>query len=253
MIKAVIFDLDGTIYVGNTIIPGAAAKVGELRKRGVKVLFFTNAGTRSRKGFSMKLSAMGIGAEPGQIYCGSYLLAMYVSEKHRGKKMFIVGERGLLEECEEMGVPLTEGKADIVAVGLDRAFNYEKLAKALENLEGGAILLATNGDATYPSESGPMPGAGSIVAAIEFASGKKATVVGKPNKYSMLLIEKELGLKAREILMVGDRLDTDISYAKACGLRSALVLTGNSKRSDIKDVKPDYVFESVAELVLPED
>jgi 5'-nucleotidase len=174
-----------------------------------------------------------------------------VKEKHKGKKMFIVGERGLLEECEEMGVPLTEGKAGIVAVGLDRSFDYEKLAKALEELEGGAVLLATNGDATYPTEKGPMPGAGAIVAAIEFASGKKAEIIGKPNKYSMLLIEKELGLKPDEILMVGDRLDTDIKYAKACGIKSALVLTGNSKRSDIKETKPDYVLESVADLSLP--
>ncbi len=250
MIRGVIFDLDGTIYVGNTLVPGAAEKVEELRRKGVKVVFFTNAGTRSRKGFSMKLSELGIKAGPDEIYCGSYLLARYVSEKHKGKSMFIVGERGLLEECEGMGVPLSEGKADIVAVGLDRSFNYDKLAKALEKLVGGAILLATNGDATYPSERGPMPGAGSLVAAVEAASGKKAVIIGKPNKYSMLLIEKELGLKPDEILMVGDRLDTDISYAKACGIKSALVLTGNSKRGDIKEMKPDLVIESVAELRL---
>lgn len=248
MIKGVIFDLDGTIYVGNTLIPGAKAKIEELRRKGLKVVFFTNAGTRSRKGFSKKLSELGIPAAPSDIYCGAYLLARYVSERHRGKSVYIVGERGILEECEELGVPLTEGGAGIVAVGLDRAFSYDKLAKALTELGGGAILLATNGDATYPTEKGPMPGAGSLVAAVEFASGKKAEIIGKPNRYSMLLIEKELGLKPSEILMVGDRLDTDISYAKACGLNSALVLTGNSKRKDIKDVKPDYVLESVADL-----
>ena len=248
MIKGVIFDLDGTIYVGNALVKGAAEKVEELRRKGLKVAFFTNAGTRSRKGFSMKLGELGISAAPAQIYCGSYLLARYVSESHKGKTMYVVGERGLLEECEELGVPLTEGKAGIVAVGLDRAFNYEKLAKALKELEGGAVLLATNGDATYPTEKGPMPGAGAIVAAIQFASGRKAEIIGKPNPYSMLLIEKELGLKPEEILMVGDRLDTDITYAKACGLKSALVLTGNSKKKDIKDMKPDFVLESVAEL-----
>ncbi len=248
MIKGVIFDLDGTIYVGNTLIPGAKAKIEELRKKGLKVVFFTNAGTRSRKGFSMKLGELGVEAPPEHIYCGSYLLARYVSERHKGKNVFIVGERGLLEECEELGVPLTEGNAGIVAIGLDRAFSYDKLAKALAEIGGGAILLATNGDATFPTERGPMPGAGSLVAAVEFASGKKAEIIGKPNKYSMLLIEKELGLKPSEILMVGDRLDTDISYAKACGLKSALVLTGNSKRKDIKEMKPDLVFESVADL-----
>src|SRR5512135_2911558 len=173
MIKAVILDLDGTIYVGNTLVPGASEKVSELRGKGIKVRFFTNAGTRSRKGFSMKLSELGIKAAPEEIYCGSYLLARFVSEKHRGKSVYIIGERGLLEECEDLGVHLTEGRAGIVAIGLDRSFSYEKLAKALVELEGGAVLLATNGDATYPTEKGAMPGAGAIVAAVEFASGKK--------------------------------------------------------------------------------
>src|SRR5512143_1176534 len=134
MIKAVIFDLDGTIYVGNTLIPGANEKIEELRGKGVKVVFFTNAGTRSRKGFSMKLAELGVEAAPAQIYCGSYLLARFASERHQGKSVYVVGERGLLEECEELGVPLTEGKAGIVAVGLDRSFSYGKLAKALEEL-----------------------------------------------------------------------------------------------------------------------
>jgi 4-nitrophenyl phosphatase len=253
MIKAVIFDLDGTVYLGNTLVPGAVEKVEELRKKGITVIFFTNAGTRSRKGVAMKLEGMGMRTEPGRIYCGAYLLARYIEEKHKGMKAFVIGERGILEECEELGVPLTESGADIVAVGLDRAFDYRKLAKALAELGGGAILLASNKDATYPTESGPMPGAGSLVAAVEFASGKPAEVVGKPNKYSLKLIEKEHSLKPGEIIIVGDRLDTDIKYAKECGIRSALVLTGASKKSDIKDIKPDFIFPSVAEFELPKE
>ena len=109
-------------------------------------------------------------------------------------------------------------------------------------------LNAALGPLDYRVPDGIAVGPGSIVAAVECASGKKAEIIGKPNKYSMLLIEKELGLKPSEIMMVGDRLDTDISYAKACKIRSALVLTGNAKKSDIKDIKPDFVFDSVADL-----
>ncbi len=253
MIKAVIFDLDGTIYVGNRIIEGAVAKVEELRGKGIKVLFFTNAGTRSRKGVALKLEGMGMRTEPGAVYCGAYLLARYVDEKHKGKSMFVIGERGILEECEELGITLKEKDADIVAVGLDRSFDYQKLARALDELGRGAILLASNKDATFPTEGGPKPGAGALVAAVEYASGKKAEVVGKPNKYSMKLIEKEHSLKPSEILIVGDRLDTDIKYAKECGIRSVLVLSGASRREDIREIKPDSVLGSVAELELPEE
>lgn len=251
MIKAVVFDLDGTLYVGNTPVPGAAKKIEELRKKGIVVLFLTNAGTRSRKSIVTKLAGLGFSAKEDEIYCGSYLLARYVTEHYPGRKVFIVGERGMLEECEWLGVPLTESGSDIVAVCLDRAFNYEKLSKALTEILNGAIIIASNNDATYPTENGQMPGAGSLVAAIERASGKKAHVVGKPGTYTMGLIEREHHLKKDEILVVGDRLDTDIKFAKDSGVKSALVLTGIAKRNDIKEIRPDYVFESVAELTLP--
>ena len=156
---------------------------------------------------------------------------------------------------EGLGIAFSTGieealkqKADIVVVGLDRTLTYEKLAKALGCLNNGAILIGANSDPTYPTETGLKPGAGSIIAAIECASGKKAHIVGKPNIYALEIIEKEHGLKANEILVVGDRLGTDIKFANDCGAKSALVLSGVSKKEDIKEIKPNYILDSVLDI-----
>ena len=135
-----------------------------------------------------------------------------------------------------------------MAVGLDRTLTYEKLGKAHVLLRKGAHFIATNKDHVYPVESGTMPGAGSIVAALEFSSERTPYVVGKPNPLSSGLMAKEHGLDLSRTLMVGDRLDTDIAFARNSGMRSALALTGNSKESEIGDIRPDLVLESVASL-----
>ncbi|MFN7991317.1 MAG: HAD-IIA family hydrolase [Candidatus Micrarchaeia archaeon] len=247
MIKAVIFDLDGTLYVGKTPVPGAADKLKELQANGVKTLFLTNAATRSRVNVALKLTKMGFAATKRDVYCGSYALARYISQNHRGKSVYFVGENGIEDEFREAGIKVSD-EADIVAVGLDRAFTYDKLCRAHMNISKGALFLASNNDHTYPTENGHLPGAGAIVAAIEFASGKRPHIVGKPNPFLLELMLKEHGLKKEEMLMVGDRLDTDITFAKNCGIRSALVLSGTAKRGDIKQLKPDFVYETVVEL-----
>jgi HAD superfamily hydrolase (TIGR01450 family) len=342
MIKAVIFDLDGTLYRGKTPVPGAAETLAALRAKGVKTLFLTNAATMCRAEVAAKLNGMGLKATKGEVYCGAYLLAHYIAQNHKGRKVYVVGEKGIFDELKEAGIATTDeadvavggigsagvaesrdvaagrianagvvgsagvavaetanargagsegvmvagnrsvavagddetaaggrsvartenagvegagdafsDKAGVVAVGLDRKFTYDKLAKACHALKKGAVFLASNTDATYPVEGNELPGAGGMVAAIEAVSRKRPHVVGKPNPYVMELIEKEHRLKKSEILVVGDRLETDITFAKNCGVKSALVLSGASKRSDIREngVRPDYVFESVAELV----
>lgn len=253
MIKAVVFDLDGTLYVGKTPLPGATEKLAQLRREGVKVLFLTNAATKSRADIALKLQKMGFEARKEEVYGGAYLLTKYITQNHKGKTVFVVGEKGIFEEFAEAGIPVTGGLADIVAVGLDRFFTYDKLVKAHEAIRMGAIFLASNNDHTFPTETGPLPGAGAIVAAIEFASRKKAYIVGKPNPFVFALMKMEHRIRPEETLMVGDRLDTDIMFAKNCGINSALVLSGTTKRSDVekrKELTPDLVFESVAELTI---
>jgi 4-nitrophenyl phosphatase len=247
--RAAVFDLDGTIFIGKTAIPGAREALALLREQGVATLFLTNAGTRSRAGVAEKLSSLGFAARPEEVYCGSYILAKHISAKYPGKKVFIVGEPGLAEELRLNGVPVSESAdAGIVAVCLDRTLTYEKLAKAHVLLRKGALFLATNKDHVFPIEDGTMPGAGAIVAALEFSSERTPYIVGKPNTLAFELMRAEHGILAAETVMVGDRLDTDVAFARNCGMKSALVLTGNSKREDIGDLKPDYVLNTVAEL-----
>jgi 4-nitrophenyl phosphatase len=257
MIKAVIFDLDGTLYRGKTPVPGAAETLDALRGRGVKALFLTNAATMGRAEVAAKLGGMGLHARKEDVYCGAYLLARYIAQNHKGKNVYVVGEKGIFDELKEAGVPVAgdddvaAGKAGVVAVGLDRRFTYDKLAKACLALKKGAVFLASNTDATFPVEGGELPGAGGMVAAIEAVSRKRPHVTGKPNPYVMELIEKEHGLRKQEIMVVGDRLETDIAFARNCGVKSALVLSGASKKEDIREngMRPDYVFGSVTELV----
>jgi 4-nitrophenyl phosphatase len=250
--KAVVFDLDGTLYLGKTAIPGAKEAVVRLRRSGKKIFFLTNAATRSRAGIAAKLEKMGFAAREEEVIGGAYLLARYISTNYKGKKVYVIGERGISEEFAAAGIPIAE-EADIVAVGLDRDFSYDKLAKAYLNLKKGAIFLASNLDHVFPTEAGDLPGAGSIVEAIVFAADRRPYVVGKPNTLAFEIIKKEHRLKEEEVLLVGDRLDTDLAFAKACGIRSCLVLTGNAKKEDLEGAafKPEMVLPSVSELNLP--
>ncbi len=253
MAKTFIFDLDGTLYLGHTPIPGAADKLEELRSLGYTVLFLTNAATRTREGVVEKLVRMGIEARKDEVYPGSYLLAQYISRNAPKAKVFVIGEHGLKEELTMAGHLCVENSADIVAVGLDRKFDYEKLAIALTQIHSGAKLIASNRDHIYPTEHGPMPGCGSIVAAVETASEKKAFSVGKPNTFAFELMVREHRFKKEDAIVVGDRVDTDIMFAKACGARSILVETGYGQAVQIKgsDMKADLILPSVT--MLPSD
>jgi HAD superfamily hydrolase (TIGR01450 family) len=195
-----------------------------------------------------KLSEMGLEVEEKEIYCGSYMLSQYIKKNYPKKSVYVVGEVGLLEEFEREGIECVEEGAEVVVAGLDRHFTYDKLQKAHTQIRNGAAFVASNKDHIYPTESGPKPGCGSIVSAIEYSSEKKAYTLGKPSRYAFDLISDDYQINRKETYMVGDRLDTDIMFAKNCGIKSILVLTGNAKKEDIKDVKPDFVFESIRNI-----
>ncbi|MBI5223187.1 HAD-IIA family hydrolase [Candidatus Micrarchaeota archaeon] len=250
MTKAVIFDLDGTLYRGNRAIDGAIGLLSYLEDAGIKTLVLTNAATKSRKGIASKLMDMGFAIKSSQTYPGSYLLAKYISQNYRGKRVYVIGEAGIYEELENEGISIDEENPQIVAVGLDRKFTYEKMSRAHVAITKGAAFIASNPDQTYPVENGSLPGCGAIAASIECASGKKAYYVGKPNPLALEIIKKEHKLKNEDILIVGDRIDTDILFAKNCNVKSALVLSGTAKKEEVKDIKPDMILNSVANLRL---
>ncbi len=248
--SAFLLDCDGVLWRGREPIPGAREAVETLRASGRKVLFFTNNATLSRKGYLEKLRGLGFEAEVGEIYCSAYAAAAWL--KGRVKKVYVVGEEGLVEELELAGLEAAgPDEAECIVVGLDRKLTYRKLEEALRCLIRGALFVATNRDPTLPTERGLAPGAGAIVSALEAAAGREADmVIGKPSTYMYEHALREHRIEPATALAVGDRLDTDVEGAKRAGLAAALVLTGATGLRELERarVKPDYVLASIRDL-----
>jgi 4-nitrophenyl phosphatase len=245
-----ILDLDGVVYLGKNIIPGAYEAINHLRDAGRRVIFLTNNSTRSRESVASRLESLGIGCNGSDVITSAYAASVYIKEQYGPSTVYCIGEPGLLEELEQEGHTIAEQDVDKVLVGLDKEFNYHKLKLGLDNLRAGAGFIATNTDALLPTESGFLPGAGSMVAALKAASGKDPIVIGKPNKPIMDVLLKEYGLKREECVMIGDRLETDILAGINAGMRTVLVLTGASGIKDIElsGIQPDTILDSLVDL-----
>jgi HAD superfamily hydrolase (TIGR01457 family) len=251
-LKALVVDLDGSVYHGDQLIEKADEALNLLQKR-YKILYLTNNSTGTRADFARKLEQLGIPCHKDQIISSGYAAAQYLKQQYERSSVYLIGEQGLKEELLEEGLNLCATDAcNIVLVGLDKDFNYEKLNTALNYLLKGAILIATNTDPVLIKKETVVPGAGALVASIEMASGKKAIVTGKPSAFITDLIVRTLGVKPHEILIIGDNLQTDILMGIKGGMRTALVLTGVSKLSDIEQlrIRPDYIFKSIAKVPL---
>ena len=247
--KALVIDLDGSVYHGNTLIEKADEALKFLGKK-YDILYLTNNSTRSRAEFARKLANFGISCTKQQLITSGYAAAQYLQEHYASSKVYVIGEQGLKDELTEHDITICEEDCDCVLVGLDKEFNYKKMSKALNIILKGAVFIATNTDPFLITSEGVKPGAGSLVTAIETASDKKAIVTGKPSAFITDLIVKKLKAKPEEILIVGDNLQTDILMGIKGGMRTALVLTGASKLSDIEKSKisPDYIFKSIKHI-----
>lgn len=248
-LKAIVIDLDGSVYYGNKIIEKADEAINSLDRK-YTVSFLTNNSTLSRADYARKLKNFGISCSKYQIITSGYASARYIKKKYEDSRVYVIGEKGLKNELIEQNIKICENECDIVLVGLDRDFDYKKMAKALRFILEGAVFIATNTDPFLITDEGIIPGTGALITSIETASGKKAIVTGKPSKFMIALILNELWVKPKEILVVGDKLETDILMGIEGGMRTALVLTGASKREDVKKSKisPDYIFKSVIKI-----
>ena len=236
-LRAVLFDLDGTLYRGAEPIPGAADTDRALRERGVLVRYVTNNATLTRAAFAAKLAAMGFPARPEEVVSSASGTAAHLVAQDL-RTAFAVGMPGLVETLREAGIRVPNADArglvgphgaptEAVVVGMCKTFDYALLESAMHAIEAGARFVATNPDATYPLEGGRFcPGAGSLVAAVQTCSGVAPFVVGKPKPFLIETILQETGLRPEEALVVGDREDTDLTAGKAAGCPTYLVLTG---------------------------
>jgi len=243
-----LLDLDGVVWLGNDPIPGSAEAIARLRAAGHRVAFFTNNSFSSRAEMLKKFADHGIEATGDDVLSSADAAAGLIQP---GERAFVLGGRGIVEALGTRGVevvpePGREG-VDVVVVGLDRDLHFERLTTATRAVNGGARLLGTNDDATYPTPDGPLPGGGAILAAVAFATGKVPTVAGKPNQPAVELVAARLG---RVDVMVGDRPSTDGVFGVRLGARYALVRSGVTPAgAPVADVVPDLDAADLASLV----
>ena len=256
-IKAVIFDLDGVIYRGQTPLPGAGDVTRWLEASGFQTYYFTNNSTLTRDSYVERLAGYDIRSDQDHIVTSASLTARYFLDRERPRTTaLVVGEAGLVEELRRAGVKVVRrrGKApiDYVVVGMDRRFTYRKLHEAQQAILAGAEFIATNRDATYPVEGNVIPGGGSVVAAVAAAAQREPILIGKPSAQAGELITHHAGVAPEEAVMVGDRLETDIEMGRQADLWTCLVLTGISTAEEAEQLssehRPHWILDSIADL-----
>src|ERR671933_1318372 len=256
-----IFDLDGTIYLGDALLPGARRLVAAFRQLGKRVLFLSNNPTSDLGMYAAKLTRLGIGAEPAEVINTVRTMAQWLLRHHPHATVFAIGEAPLKRALAAAGIRQSEDPAqiDIVIASYDRTFDYRKLQIAFDALwfHRRARLVTTNPDRYCPFPGGRgEPDAAAIVAAIEACTGTKCTVnVGKPDPIMLGTILDLIGLDAKECVMIGDRLYTEIRMAKDAGMPSAVVLSGETTEEDLgkesRENLPDYTLDRIDRLVPP--
>jgi len=250
-----VLDLDGVLWLGEQPVPGAAEAVARLRAAGEQVLFATNNASARVSEQEAKLAAFGVSVSPDGVVTAAQAVARLVEP---GARALVAGGPGLVEALERRGVAVvdsrsfepTDGRVDVVVVGFHRHFDYEGLRRSAAQIDRGARFLAANDDATYPTAEGVIPGGGSIVAAIAYATRQQPEVAGKPYAPMADLVHALAGGPGEAGVMVGDRPETDGAFAVTLGYKFGLVLSGVTRRADLPvEPTPDLVAADLAELV----
>jgi NagD protein len=245
-----LIDMDGVIYRGNTLIPGADRFIHELRSLSVPFRFLTNNSQRTRRDVATRLQRLGIEVEEEHVFTCAMATARFLAKQKPHGTAFVIGEGGLLTALHNNGYAIVDRDPDFVVVGEGRTFNAEMLEAALNMILGGARLVATNPDPNCPTATGTRPGCGAIVAMLEAASGVKAFSVGKPSPVMLRAARKELGLTTDQTVVIGDTMDTDILGGAQLGFKTILVLSGGTRRDDLTRYayRPDKIVASIADL-----
>ncbi len=242
----VLFDLDGVVYLGREGVRGAAQTLTEIERRGYEVLFCTNNSSRTKAATAEKIRhTTGYPARIGQVFTSAMAAARLLTEERPAS--FVLGGPGIVEALEGIAAPVVDDwrEAKAVVVGFAPQLSYELLRDACQAVWAGAGLIATNTDRNFPTDEGIWPAAGSIVAAVEYATGQKAVAAGKPEEPMIQLIRE--GISTDTVLMVGDRPETDLQLAANAGWYSVLALSGVTKHPP-SSPRPDAVVESITGL-----
>ncbi len=252
-LQAVVFDMDGVLWRGDEPLPGIPQIFEFLQTQQIKYAFATNNSSRTREMYVEKLEKFGIPAEVEQIVTSSTATAHYLRKTFPDmKNVYAVGQIGLIEALKSHDFVLADADVNLVVAGYDFELTYEKLRQASHHIQDGALFIGTNPDKSFPEPGGYVaPGAGSILAAIETATGLAPQIIGKPEPPMFRTALDVLGTEPAQTLMVGDRLETDIQGGLTVGMQTALVLSGISQPDDIEKtgIQPQYMFNDVADLL----
>lgn len=245
-----LIDMDGVIYRGSHLIPGADRFIEELRLADIPFLFLTNNSQRTRRDAATKLQRLGIEVGEEHVFTCAMATARFLARQKPHGTAFVIGEGGLLTALHANGYSIVDKDPDYVVVGEGRTLNFEMVEAALGMILGGAKLVATNLDPTCPTQTGVRPGCGALVALLEAAAGVRAFSVGKPSPVMLRAARKELGLTTDQTIVIGDTMETDILGGVQLGFKTVLVLSGGTRRDDLPRYayRPDKVVESLAEL-----
>ncbi|MEM0366609.1 MAG: HAD-IIA family hydrolase [Acidilobaceae archaeon] len=233
-IEYIIVDLDGVVWRGRDIIEDNVSSLARLLDLGFKLRFITNNSTKSRADYIVKLRSLGLKVNPEDVTTSGRAASLWLKRVQGESRVYVIGEEGLVEELRVEGHIVTESslEASSLVVGLDRRVCYNKLSEAVRALARGILFIATNLDPNLPQEDTIIPGAGAIIAFLEVASGRKPDfIAGKPNPW---ILEVALGeaIDYSRVLVIGDRIDTDIVLAEKVGAKPVLVLTGAHRTLD---------------------
>ncbi|MGF2942319.1 TIGR01457 family HAD-type hydrolase [Enterococcus xiangfangensis] len=256
MYKGYLIDLDGTIYRGSEPIPAGRRFVEQLQARQIPFLFLTNNTTKTPATVADRLAnEFSIHVSPETVYTATLATIDYMNGTDKGKKVFVIGEPGLIDPILAAGYVWDEKDPDYVVIGLDTNVTYEKFVSATLAIQKGAAFIGTNSDKNIPTERGLLPGAGSVIALVEAATQQKAIYIGKPEAIIMDKAVEVLGMEKSEVLMVGDNYTTDILAGINNGVDSLLVLSGYTQKADVPTlpVPPTYLVDSLDEWNFDEE
>jgi len=244
-------DMDGTVYKGGDLIPGATDFIAGLRSRGIPFVFLTNNSSHTRSYYYEKLRRMGFDVTMDNVLTSNIATIRFVLSERPGKRVYVVGSPEVTEEVRAAGIDVVEDDPDIVYLTFDRTITYEKINKAYKALVKGAELIATHPDDVCPTETDYDIDIGPFIRMFEQMCQTTAVIIGKPNRLMLEMASLEMGVDPQGTVMVGDRLYTDIRMGELAGTSTILVLSGETSRADLEasDVRPTYVLDSVADIL----
>lgn len=248
--KGFICDMDGVIYHGNMLLPGAKEFVEWLSRENKRFLFLTNSSERSPRELSQKLARLGLEVSEDHFYTSAMATASFLKSQKTNGSAYVIGEAGLINALYEAGFTMNDVNPDYVVVGDTSSYSWDKVERATLLVTGGAKLIGANPDLSNPSEKGVVPATGALISPIVQASGKRAYFVGKPNPLMMRHAIRQLQVSVEDSMIIGDRMDTDIIAGLESEIDTALVLSGVTRLETVREFpyRPTYILNGVCDI-----